>query len=489
MNVPIRRVAMVTLAMFLVLMVSSTWIQFVQAPDLNADPRNVRTLYREYGTNRGPILVAGEPIAESVPVDDAYGYQRVYPQGEMYAAVTGFYSVTYGRSGIERYANEYLNGSSNSLWWNRLQNLISGEDPQGSAVELTIDPDAQKAAWDALGDQRGAVVALNPKTGEILAMVSTPSYDPNVLASHNLSEVRSTYEALNSAEGDPLVNKTIAGKLYPPGSTFKLVTAATGLETGTVTTESQIPAPDQLALPNSSSVLNNFGGASCSPTGTMTLADALRISCNTAFGQLGIDVGAPALAEQADAFGFGEKLSVPMPVTPSFFPTEINGKPLDGAQTALSAIGQLDVRVTPLQVALVSAAIANDGELMTPYLIKQVRTPDLSVAFSTEPSTLSTPIDAQTAHDLRDMMVGVVQSGTGTAAQIPGVQVAGKSGTAETVKGAAPHAWFTSFAPANDPEVVVAVILENGGDAGNEATGGRVAAPIARAVMEAVMNK
>ena len=489
MNVPLRRVAIVMLAMFLILMVSSTWIQFVTAPELNADPRNVRTLYREFGTNRGPILVAGEPIAESVPADDAYAYQRTYPQGELYAAVTGYYSVIYGRTGIERYANDYLNGSSDSLWWNRLQNLISGEDPQGSAVELTLDPVAQQAAWDALGDQRGAVVALNPRTGEILAMVSKPSFDPNSLASHTISEVRATYEALNAAEGDPLINKSIAGNLYPPGSTFKLVTAATGLETSTVTLDSQIPAPDQLQLPGSSATLNNFGGTSCSPTGTMTLADALRISCNTAFAQLGIDVGAPALGAQADAFGFGEPLSIPMPVTPSAYLTEIDGKPLDDAQTALSAIGQLDVRVTPLQVALVSAAIANDGKIMTPYLIKGVRTPDLSTAFSAEPSVLSTPIDAATAHNLRDMMVGVVQSGTGTSAQIAGVQVAGKSGTAETVAGAAPHAWFTSFAPANDPEVVVAVILENGGDAGSEATGGRVAAPIARAVMEAVISQ
>lgn len=489
MNVPLRRVAIIMLVMFLALMAASTWIQFVKAPDLNADSRNVRTLYREFGTNRGPILVAGEPIASSVPVDDAFGYQRVYAQGELYAAVTGYYSVVFGRTGIERYANDYLNGSSDALWWNRLQNLISGEDPQGSAVELTIDPAAQQAAWDALGNQRGAVVALDPSTGAILAMVSKPSFDPNTLAGHTTSEVNATYQALNATDGQPLVNKTIAGNLYPPGSTFKLVTSAAALEAGTVTPETEIPAPDQLQLPQTSTMLNNFGGESCSPTGTMTLSDALRISCNTAFAQLGIDLGAPALAEQAEAFGFGNPLAVPMPVTPSYFPTEIAGEPLNGAQTALSAIGQLDDRVTPLQVALVSAAIANDGTLMTPYLVKQVRTPDLSVAFSAEPEKLGTPVDAQTAHELRDMMVSVVQSGTGTAAQIPGVQVAGKSGTAETVKDAAPHAWFTAFAPANDPQVVVAVIIENGGDAGSEATGGRVAAPIARAVMEAVITQ
>lgn len=489
MNIPLRRVAVVMLAMFLVLMGAASWIQYFRAPDLNTDPRNVRTLYREHGNNRGPIVVGGEAVAVSTPVDDAFGYQRAYTNGPLYAPVTGFYSVVNGRTKIELRANEYLNGTSDSLWWSRLQNLISGEDPQGSSVELTIDPVVQQAAWDALGDQRGAVVALDPTTGAILAMVSKPSYDPNALASHVSADASAAYQALVADESDPLFNRAIEGDTYPPGSTFKLVTTAAALEAGSLTPESEIAAPDELPLPQSSSVLRNFGGASCSGTGTTTLADALRVSCNTAYGQLGIDLGAQAISDQAVEFGFDTDLTIPLRVEPSRFPTESDGEPLDGATTALSAIGQASVRVTPLQVAMVSAAIANGGELMTPYLIQQVRTPDLSVAFEADPSVFSTPISATTAEQMRDMMLGVVQSGTGTAAQISGVQVAGKTGTAETTSDVPPHAWFTGFAPADDPQVVVAVVIENGGNLGSEATGGRAAAPVARAVMEAVINQ
>ena len=489
MNVPIRRVAVVALALFLILMGAATWIQFVQAPSLNADGRNSRSLYRELSIQRGPIVAGGQTIAESVPVDDAFKYQRVYSQPEMYAAVTGYYSFRFQSTGLERSANEYLAGTSDSLWWDRFRNLVSGGSPQGSSVEVTIDPVVQQAAWDALGDQRGAVVALDPKTGAILALVSKPSYDPNLVASHSAADASAAYQALADDSARPLDNRATAGRTYPPGSTFKLVTAAAALEDGAVTTEDQIPAPDQLQLPQSSRMLNNFGGESCSPTGTMTLADALRISCNTAFAQLGMDLGPEALDDQAEAFGFDSRMSVPLPVTPSHFPLEVDGQTIDDAQTALSAIGQYDVRVTPLQVAMVSAAIANGGTLMQPYLVDRVRTPDLSVAVKTDPEEIGTPISRSTADSLRDMMVGVVQDGTGTSAQIPGVQVAGKSGTAETTADAAPHAWFTSFAPADDPQVVVAVIVENGGDAGNEATGGRVAAPIARAVMEAVIDR
>lgn len=489
MNVPIRRVAVVALALFLVLMAAATWIQVAQAPTLNADGRNSRSLYRELSIQRGPIIAGGQTIAESVPVDDAYKYQRVYAEPELYAAVTGYYSFRFQSTGMERAANEYLAGTSDSLWWDRFRNLVSGGTPQGSSVELTIDPVVQQAAWDALGDQAGAVVALDPKTGAILAMVSKPSYDPNLVASHSSADASAAYQALADDPARPLENRAIAGRTYPPGSTFKLVTAAAALEDGLVTPDQQIAAPDQLQLPQSSSVLNNFGGATCSPTGTMTIADALRISCNTAFAQLGIDLGAEAIDTQAEAFGFDSRMSVPLAVTSSHFPLEEDGTTIDAAKTALSAIGQYDVRVTPLQVAMVSAAIANGGTLMQPYMIDRVRTPDLTVAVKTDPEELGTPISRTTADTLRDMMVGVVQDGTGTSAQISGVQVAGKSGTAETTAGAAPHAWFTSFAPADDPQVAVAVIVENGGDAGNEATGGRVAAPIARAVMEAVINR
>ncbi|HRA50356.1 penicillin-binding transpeptidase domain-containing protein [Actinotalea sp.] len=484
MNTPARRLATVVIAMFLALMGGATWVQFFQAPTLNNDNRNVRTLYREFGNARGPIVVGGESIASSTAVDDPFGYQRSYANGALYAPVTGFYSIVFSRSGIEDAMNTELNGTADSLFYNRLQDLITGRQPQGAIVELTIDPVIQQAAWDALGDQRGAVVALDPRTGAILAMVSKPSFDPNLLASHDTAAVNEAWAALNADEGDPMVNRAIAGTTYPPGSTFKLVTAAAALEAG-MTPATQIAAPDVLDLPQSSATLGNFGGSSCSPTGTATLLDALRISCNTAFGQLGMDLGADALREQAEAFGFDTPLDVPLTVTESHFP---DAEAIDAPQTAIAAIGQYDVRVTPLQMAMVSAAIANGGEQMAPYLVAAVRSADLTVVDQAAPSTLGRPVSAATAAALRDMMVAVVASGTGTSAQISGVTVAGKTGTAQTTADAAPHAWFTAFAPAENPTIAIAVIVENGGSAGSEATGGRVAAPVARAVIEAALR-
>ncbi|MCU1431602.1 MAG: cell division protein FtsI [Actinotalea sp.] len=482
MNTPLRRLATVVVVMFLGLMGGATWVQFFQSPQLNTDGRNVRTLYREYGNARGPIVVGGTAIAASVPVDDPFGYQRTYAAGELYAPVTGFYSIVFGRRGLEEWMNTELNGSADSLFYSRLEDLVTGRQPQGASIELTIDPAAQQAAWDALGDQRGAVVALDPTTGAILAMVSKPSYDPNVLASHDNAAVTAAWDALQAADGAPMTNRAIAGNTYPPGSTFKLVTAAAALENG-LTPASELVAPDELDLPQTSTVLRNFGGSSCSATGLVSLHDALRTSCNTAFGQLGLDLGDDVLREQAEAFGFDEPLNVPMKVTESHFPADP-----DAPQTALSAIGQYEVAVTPLQMAMVAAAIANDGVQMQPYLVQSVRSQDLTVVSETEPTELRRPVSAATAAALTEMMVAVVADGTGEAAQISGVTVAGKTGTAQTTSEAAPHAWFTAFAPAEDPRIAIAVVVENGGSLGSEATGGQVAAPIARAVMEAALR-
>ncbi|HEY8721531.1 peptidoglycan D,D-transpeptidase FtsI family protein [Pengzhenrongella sp.] len=482
MNTPLRRIAVVVCVMFLSLMGAATWVQFVQAPKLNADSRNVRTLYREFNNSRGPIIVGGDPIASSKPVDDAFKYLRTYSGGPLYAPVTGFYSTVFGRTGIERASNDYLTGSADSLFLTRIQDLFTGRQPQGSSVELTINPKMQQAAWDALGDQRGAVVALDPSTGAILAMVSKPSFDPNLAAGHNTAQVNKAYRALDADPANPMLNRAVS-QTYPPGSTFKLIDSAAALEAG-MTPSSQLPAPRSLALPGSSARVGNFGGESCGPGKTVSLADALRVSCNTAFAQLGMDLGANKLRAQAEAFGFDQDLSVPLKVAVSQFPAT-----LDTPQTALSSIGQYEVRATPLQMAMVSAAIANGGTEMKPYLVQTVRDPDLDVVDEASPEKFGEPISKKTAAALRDMMIGVVQNGTGGSAQIPGVQVAGKTGTAQTTSDAPPHTWFTAFAPASQPKVAVAVIVEHGGTMGNEATGGRVAAPIARAVIEAALNR
>ncbi|ROS75574.1 penicillin-binding protein 2 [Cellulomonas sp. PhB143] len=491
MNVPIRRVASLVLLMIVALMVSTTVIQYFHAGTLDADGRNKRATYDEYGRFRGPIIIAGDPVASSTPVDDPYGYQRKYADGKMNAAVTGFFSIVNGTSGLERTENDYLNGTADDLWFDRLTSLFTGAQPQGSSVELTIDPKAQKAAWDALGDQRGAVVAIEPSTGKILALVSKPSYDPNDLATHDYAAANEAYQALVSPDNDqrPLINRAIGGDQYPPGSTFKLITSAAALQSGDYTPETVIPAPTTYTLPGTSTVTENYGGEVCSPTGEQTLADALRMSCNTAFEGLGVKLGDDALRDQAEAFGFDQKLSIPLTVTPSRFPPDDDKGASSPARTALSAIGQGDVRATPLQMAMVSAAIANDGTLMSPELVQTVRNPDLDVVSQMSPKKLGRPISTATAGDLTSMMENVVENGTGTTAQMPGIKVAGKTGTAETgVDGESPHAWFTSFAPADDPQVAVAVVVEHGGSAGSEATGGRVAAPVAKAVMQAVID-
>lgn len=484
MNTPIRRLSVVVMAMFAALFVASTLIQFVQAKSLNDKPGNRRTLLASYAKERGSILVDGNAVAVSKPTDDDLKWLRTYPQGSLYAAATGYFSFTYGTSGVERGYNDLLSGSSDKLFYRQLPDILTGKSPQGASVDLTIKAKVQQAATTALAGQRGAVVALDPKTGAILALVTSPTYDPNLLASHDLNSVQANWKKLVSSPNNPLVDRAISGNLYPPGSTFKLVTAAAALQSGKYQPTSELDGPAALKLPGVSKPLPNVTGAACGPNNKVTMTDALRISCNTAFASLGMAVGQDALRSQATKFWFGQQLTIPMSVTPSVFPAD-----LAQPQLAQSAIGQYNVRVTPLQVAMIAAGIANGGKVMRPYLVQTVRDKNLDVIQSTDPSVLSTAVDSDVASSLRDMMKEVVNNGTGTRAQIPGIEVAGKTGTAETGPGVNADVWFTGFAPANDPKVAVAVIVENGGTAGQEASGGSVAAPIARQVMEAVVGQ
>lgn len=484
MNTPLRRLSVVAFILFATLLASTTWIQFASAGDLRADSRNARTILAELSRERGPIVVGDDPVVTSVPVDDQYEFQRTYASGALYAPVTGFYSIVYGATGIEAAESRLLAGTADEQFLTRFADTISGREPRGATVELTIDAAVQQAAYDALGDQRGAVVALDPATGDVLAMVSKPSYDPQALASHDRAAVVSQWEALLADEGKPLTNRAIGGNLYPPGSVFKLVTAAAALESGAYQESSVLPGPAALDLPQTDRDLPNSGGRACGPNDETTLADALRVSCNTAFGFLGMELGGPALREQAERFGFGADLRIPLRVSPSTIPADLN--PPQEAQTG---IGQYETRVTPLQVAMVSAAIANGGELMQPNLVREVVAPDLDVLRSSSPTSMGEPISPETADALNRMMQEVVADGTGRAAQLDGVAVAGKTGTAQHAQGRPPHAWFTAFAPADDPQVAVAVVVESGGTAGDEASGGRTAAPIAKAVIEAVLAR
>ncbi len=485
MNSPIRRVATLVAFMFTALLAASSIIQFFLADDLRGKPDNRRTLLATYGQPRGTILVDGNPIARSVETQDELKYQRRYPQGQVYSHVTGYFSFMYGSGGgLESAAGDLLSGRSDALFYRRLGDLVTGREPTGVSLGLTIDPDAQKAADDGLGGQRGAVVALDPRTGAILAMVSHPQYDPNSLAGHQSAKVTSSWKSLNNDKTRPMVNRAIAGDLYPPGSVFKVITAASAIESGRYNEGSPVESRARLPLPGTSVPLPNAGGGACNG-GSADLTVALQKSCNTAFAAIGMDLGGQALRETAAKFGFTQDVKIPMNVTPSKVGAT-DGK----AEEARAAIGQQSVQVTPLQMAMVAAGVANDGVVMSPYLIKQQVGTDLEVLSENRPEEYGRAIRQETADALTRMMERVVQSGTGTRAQIPGVTVAGKSGTAEhgTTK-ANPHAWFIAFAPVDDPKVAVAVVVEDGGTAGNEAAGGKIAAPIARDVMKAVIKR
>jgi peptidoglycan glycosyltransferase len=487
MNRPLRRVAVACLVLFGLLLGQANWVQAVKGKGYRNDPRNQRVLLRTYDRERGAILVgAGSgqtAIARSVATTDNLKYLRIYPGGATYAPVTGFASFVYGYTGVERLENSLLSGEDERLLVRRLSDYVTGRQVEGASVLLTLDSRAQRAAYEGLAGKVGAVVALDPRTGAVLAMASSPSYNPAQLSSHDGKAIRRNYGRLVEDESDPLVNRAVE-RTYPPGSTFKLITTAAALQNG-YSPSTRVPSPTVLDLPGTTADLGNFGGERCGNGRTTTLQDALRISCNTAYGGLGLKLGEEKVRRQAEAFGFdGDTLRVPQRVASSVFPTD-----LTQAQVAQSSIGQYDVRVTPLQMAMVAAGIANGGDVMKPYLVQEVQAPDLSRLSITSPEVLSRAVPVTVARTLTAMMELVVKDGTGTRAQIAGVRVAGKTGTAQHREGAHPHAWFVGFAPADNPIVAVAVLIENGGNAGSEATGGRVAAPIARAVMQAVLGR
>jgi peptidoglycan glycosyltransferase len=483
-NAPVRRLSLVVAVLFASLLVSTTLIQYVFAADLNARPDNRRTLLSTYARERGDILVGQTAIAESVPSDDQFKFQRTYAEGPLYAHVTGFYSFYGAAGGLEQAENALLSGSSDKLFYRRVSDLFTGRRPQGANIETTLDAAAQEAASEAMEGIRGAAVALDPKTGAILAMVSHPTFDPTDVAGHDLEAVGTNYEELNADDARPLVNRAIGGDLYPPGSVFKVVTAAAALSTGDYDEDTVLPGPAVLDLPQTSADLPNVFDGPCGPNDEVTFTEAMVISCNTAFAHVGMEIGADAVRAQAARFGFGDLITIPMRVTPSTVPPDMNPP-----QLAQAAIGQYDVRVTPLQMAMVAAGVANDGLVMRPYLVQSVIGSDLSVIESADEQELSEAVTPEVADQLTRMMVEVVEDGSGRRAQIEGVDVAGKTGTAQHGEGRKAHAWFISFAPADDPEIAVAVIAEDGGVAGSEAGGGAVAAPIAKQIMEARLDR
>ena len=484
----VRRLGIALLALFLIIFAQVNYIQVFASSRLKNNAANPRIILAEYRNQRGAILARDERtvLARSVATQDDLKYLRVYPHGSLYGQITGYYSYTYGRSGLEASQNDWLAGTATQLVPETFVDELLGRPKRGATVVTTIDAKLQQTAARALGSLPGAVVAMNPRTGEVLAMVSNPSFDPSPLASHDGAVQKRGWRRLLHDPSKPLIARA-AQELYPPGSTFKLITTAAALENG-MTPDTRFPNPPVLHLPQTTNVLQNFGGEHClGGVPTLTLAQALTVSCNVVFGEIGLRLGAAKLVTQAKRFGFDGNVPFDIPFAEGSIP-EASAFKDNLPLVAFSAIGQASVGANPLQMALIASAIANHGVEMVPHLVRQVRDPSGRVVERVAPQEYGQPISPETAAEMTRMMVSVVQSGTGTAAQIPGVTVAGKTGTAQH-PGGNPHAWFVCFAPAERPKLVVAVVVLDGGSLGSEATGGAVAAPIARAVLQAGLGR
>lgn len=475
MNRPIRFVSVFAALMTFALLVNLTYSAAFRQSSLNNDPHNTRVRDAEFSQNRGDILVGSTAVARTVASDGHFKYLRTYPQGPEYAPITGYYSYYFGRTALEYSQNAQLTGNSDSQFLQRITGTLSGRKPQGGSVITTINAKAQDAAWNGLAGKKGGVIALDYTTGAVLAMATSPSYNPNLLASHDLPATQQAWKSLTTNPNMPMANRA-SKEIYPPGSTFKLVTSAAALESGRYTPDTQVDTPSSIVLPQTTNRLGNE--IDCGDS-TVSFTQALDNSCNTAFAKIGMSLGQDTLRDQAKKFGFDSTFDSDVPMVASQFPGEMNE-----AQVALSSIGQYDVAASPLQMAMVSAAIANDGKLMTPYLTQSVRASNLQTVWNHHPSTLSQATSRHTAEDLQKMMVSVVQNGTGKAAQIDGVTVGGKTGTAQTTKDASPYAWFVGYS--QNPHVAVAVFIESSDTERSEIAGGSLAGPIARSIIEAV---
>ncbi|MFJ8026600.1 penicillin-binding transpeptidase domain-containing protein [Streptomyces sp. NPDC096311] len=491
MNKPLRRIALFCGLLVLALLIRDNYIQYVQADSLRTDSLNRRVAIERYATPRGDIIVDGNPITGAAKsaksgIND-FEYKRTYKDGAMWAPVTGYASQAFGATQLESIDDGILTGNDDRLFFRNTLDMITGKKKQGGNVVTTLNAAAQKAAYQGLLSRgKGAVAAIDPQTGAILALASTPSYDPSTFAGNSTSVDGKAWTKLQKKNNpdDPTLNRALR-ETYPPGSTFKVVTAAAALENGLYTSADQkTNSPLPYTLPTTTTPLKNEGNIPCE---NATMRVALKVSCNTVFGKIGADLGKDKMLAEAEKFGFNSEQFTPVRSNASNFP-----KTMDKPQTALSSIGQFETAATPLQMAMVASAVADNGTLMKPYMVDKLQAPNLDVISQTDPQKMSQPLSKENAQILQSMMETVVKEGTGTKAQISGVTVGGKTGTAQhgVANSEKPYAWFISYAklPDGSSPVAVAVVVEDGAANRGDITGGGLAAPIARSVMKAVID-
>jgi cell division protein FtsI/penicillin-binding protein 2 len=482
MNKTIRRVSVICLLMVLALLVRATWIQGYESRALADNKDNRRTLIAQYALPLGDIIAGGSPVTGSARTADSdLAYKRTYRDGKLYSAVTGFGSQAYGSTQLEGIYAKVLDGTDN-----RLKNpldALTGRRTEPGDVVTTVEPAVQKAGYRALGSKKGAAVALDPVTGRVLAVVSTPSYDPSRISG---TTDGAAWKQLTEDKDMPMLNRALRQPLAP-GSAFKLVVASAALEDGLYSSvDRPTSSPDPYTLPGTVTVLHNESAAD--PCVNATIRTALEFSCNTVFAKMADDLGQQKVAAMAKKFGFDNaEQDMPVRAAKSVFPSG-----LDKAQTALSGIGQFDVSATPLQMAMVSSALADDGLLAAPHMVSRVVNADGDTLQSYKDADTRRIVSASTAAQLRSAMVTVVKSGTGTNARVPGAEVGGKTGTAQNGVGNShtPYAWFTSYAKdrSSGKEVAVAVVVQDSDAARSEVSGGGLAAPVAQKMMAAALR-
>ncbi len=488
MNKPLRRIAIFCGLLVLTLLIRDNWLQYVKADSLKEDPKNRRVLIARYATPRGDIIVGGNPITGHTETTSGdFKFKRTYKNGAMWAPVTGFVSQAYGANQLESIQDGILSGTDDRLFFRNTLDMITGKEKEGGNVVTTLNAAAQKAAYDGLKKQggKGAVAAIEPATGKILALASFPSYDPSTIAGGSTAdeEAWKKLQKKNNPD-DPMLNRALR-EVYPPGSTFKVVTAAAALENGLYTTaDEKTKSPDPWVMEGTTTKLPNEGNIPCE---NATLRVALQYSCNTVFGKIGSDLGNDKMLEEAKKFGFTEEQFTPTRTSASVFSDDMNP-----SQTALSSIGQFNTAATPLQMAMVASAVANNGTLMKPYMVDELQTHNFDALEKTDPEELSQPLSPENAQILQSMMETVVEDGTGKNARIDGVKVGGKTGTAQhgVENSENPYAWFISYAKLSDNSspVAVAVVIEDDNAVRDDISGGGLAAPIAKSVMEAVID-
>ena len=490
MNRQIRKLAAALLVLYMVVFVALNTIQVARKEAINDNPNNNRQTIRDFNRPRGPIVTAdGVVVAQSVPTlaGDDFDYQREYPRADIFSNITGYYTYGFGSTQIERSVSDVLMGDTAAQ---KVASVFGSGDSTGS-VQLTLRADVQQLAADQLGFREGSIVVMDPRTGAILAMVSNPRFDANQVATHDQTAAEEYLTLYNSFEGKPMLMNAYQER-YMPGSSFKIITTGIALENGVTNLDRSWPDEKEWIPPQTTDPIQNYGGNSCGGS----MAEIFYRSCNIPFAQMAVELGPERMVAGMRAWGIGEQIPIDLPGAVASNFENAGNDPIDFANNlpllAIGGFGQANDTMVPLHMCMVAATVANGGRMMAPYVIDRTLDHDGRTLDQTEPYPWKTPISAATAATMTELMVGVVNQGTGKPMQLAnGIQAAAKTGTAQLNSAGEPqrsHAWIVGFAPAEAPRYVIAVMFKGTSDEISASTGGRLAGPVAKTILDYLLS-